>query len=165
MPGISDAIKREAAWLTSSGDGLPALLQVDGGPFKVVQARMPRTPPTRAAGLYLLPGNYTDDRWANQRKLATYSFRAAIYWPLGTTTVTANIAELEQDALDDAIGLVVERVRGLLGDHTHGGRFLAVAEAPARTEITVHYMPVENTAVDGLLRADVMWQAQDEAFI
>ncbi|WP_372672578.1 hypothetical protein [Amycolatopsis kentuckyensis] len=165
MPGIGDAIKREAEWLTSSGDGLPALLQADGGPFRIVQGRMPRTPSTRVAGLYLVPGNYTDARWANQRKLGTYSFRAAIYWPLGTTTVGANIAEVEQDALDEAIELLIDRVRDELGDHTHGGRFLAVAEAPAHAEIGVHYMPVENTAVDGLLRADVLWQAQDQAFI
>lgn len=165
MPGIEDAIPREAAWLQASGDGLPALQEAAGGPFKLVQARMPRTPSTRTCALYLTPGTYTDERWANARKLGTYNFRAAIYWPIGTTTIGTNIAEAEQDALDQAIGKLITRIRGFLFDHSHGGRFLAVAEAPAHPEIAVHYTPPEQTVADGLLRADVLWQAQDEFII
>jgi hypothetical protein len=60
VPGIGDAIKRESEWLTSSGDRLLALRQVDGCPFKVVQGWMPRMPSTCVTSLYLVPGNYAD---------------------------------------------------------------------------------------------------------
>ena len=46
----ADAVDREAAWLATSGDGLPALLVTAGGPFGVVQAYWPRTPGKRTAG-------------------------------------------------------------------------------------------------------------------
>lgn len=165
MAGIGDAVDREVAWLRSSGDGLPALLKADGGPFQVIQARNARTPQTRQSGLYLTPARVNDARWGNARKLATFSFRASLWWPVGVTTVGVGIAEVEQQALDEAIGLLIDRVRGLMGDHSHGGRFLAVAEAPASTEIDVQYTDPEQTLSDGVLRAQVLYQAQDQSFI
>jgi hypothetical protein len=165
VPSLADAITREAEWLRASGDGLPALLKEHGGPFEVVQGRFPRTPNTRQPRLFLVNGPYTDERWGNQRKLGTYSFRAAMWWPIGATVVSTDIAEREQQAFDEAIELVIERVRGFLHDHTHGGRFLAVAEAPVSSDITVQYAPPEQTVPDGFLKADVMYQAQDQFFV
>lgn len=163
---LADAITREVAWLTTTGDGLPALLRKDGGPFQLVQGYTPRTPATRQSAVYLGHGSYLDERWGGQRKLGTYSFRASLVWPIGTTTTGQGIAEAEALAFDTAIEALVERVRGALGDHTHGGRFLAVAEAPVHTGITVVYVPPEQTLVsDSTLRAEVTWQAQDQFFI
>jgi hypothetical protein len=162
---LADAITREAAWLNTFGDGLPALAAAQGGPFTVVQARMSRTPATRQTALYLTPAIYSEERWANFRRLGTYNFRAAVFWPIGSTTTGVTIAEVEQQALDDALELVVERIRGLLEDHTHGGRFLAVAEAPAHGGISVHYTDPAATLSEAMLRADVLYQAQDEFVI
>jgi hypothetical protein len=165
VASLADAIKREVEWLTTSGDGLPELLKADGGPFQIVQGFTARTPNQRASAVYLGHGTYTDERWANQRKLGTYQFRAVLVWPVGGTTIGASIAEQEQQAFDDAIELLIERVRGEMFDHTHGGRFLAVAEAPVHPGITVHYAPPEQTLADGVLRAEVQYQAQDEFLI
>ncbi|MFD1145974.1 hypothetical protein [Saccharothrix hoggarensis] len=165
MPGLADAINREADWLRTHGDELPALLKEHGGPFEVVQGRSMRSPNTRKQALYLTHATYSDSRWGNARKLGTYSFRLAVHWPVGSTVTSIDIAEREQQALDEALELVVARIRGLMGDHTHGGRFLAVAEAPVDSTINVQYEPPEKTLPEGVLRAEVLYQAQDQAFI
>lgn len=159
----ADAVAREAAWLAASADGLPALMKSAGGPFDVVQAYWPRTPHHRQSGVYVLRHSLHESRLSNQRKLDHYEFRLKLWWPVGSTTTASGIAENEQAAFDAAIDLVVQRVRGYVADHTHGGRFLAVAEAPEHTRIAVHFHDPEATATasPACLRAEVTYPADD----
>jgi hypothetical protein len=159
--GTADACDREAAWLSSSGDGLPALTTAAGGPFGVVQAYWPRTPGRRTQGqLYVLRNTIEERRFANQRVMVTYSFQLKLVWPLSKGTGSA---EDEQRAFDTAIELVLTRVRAYRGDKTHGGRFLAVAEDPRA--VRVAFEPPEQTILtDTELRATVTYTAQDPDF-
>lgn len=160
----ADAVAREAAWLAAYNvsDGLPALLKSAGGPFDVVQGYRRRTPNTREASLYLRRAHIRDARWASPRKIPSYTFMADLSWPLGTTSTGANIAETEQQAFDNAIELVIRRIRGLLFDHTHGGAFLSVAEAPTNTEISVTFHDPEQTmATLNALKAEITYFADD----
>lgn len=129
----------EAEWLTASGDGLPALLAADGGPWDVIQAYWPRTPAVRQRVIYVMRGQLDEDRVANQRKRQAHAFRLRLEWPIGSSTTAIGLWESEQEALDNAVELLVERIRGQLRDHSHGGRFLSVAEAPSPPRITVQF--------------------------
>lgn len=162
MPA-SDAVAREVAWLSTAGDGLPALL-APAGPWSIVQGYRSRTPSTRLSGIYLLRTGYTEERWGNQRKIVRYSFLADLVWPVGSTTTGTLIWETEQAALDAAVDLLVQRIRGPLFDHTHGGRFLSSAEAPDPARISVSFSDPDQTATasPATLRASVRWEADDE---
>jgi hypothetical protein len=160
-PTTANAVDREVAFLTTTGDGLPALLTAAGGPFAVVQGYWPRTPNTNVTALYLRRSRIVDERWTNQRKKPRYSFTARLEWRIGSTSTAAGIAEAEQRALDAAIELVVERVRGLVGDHSHGGMFLSVAEAPVPPQIDVSFVDPEQTLPQRYLRADMTYFADD----
>jgi hypothetical protein len=157
----ADACDREAAWLSSSGDGLPALVATAGGPFGLVQAYWPRTPGRRTQGqLYVLRNNLEERRFANQRVMVTYAFQLALVWPLQKGTGSA---EDEQRAFDTAIDLVLTRVRGYRGDKTHGGRFLSAAEDPRMVRV-VFDPPGHTIVADTELRASVTYTAQDPDF-
>jgi len=161
--GVStaDVCDREAAFLASSGDGLPALVASAGGPFGVVQAYHPRTPGRRTQGqLYVMRGTIRETRFANQRVMATYQLRLDLVWPLQKGTGSA---EDEQRAFDAAIDLVLARVRAYRGDKTHGGRFLAVAEDPREVHVTFD-PPDRSIRDDSELRAFVTYSAQDADF-
>ena len=164
----ADAVDREVTFLTASGDGLPALQSSANppGPWNIIQAYWPRTPATRQSGLYVLRPQLADDRWTNQRKLAQYDFRIRAIWPIGGTTTSSGIGEQEQRALDAAIDLLIQRIRGTLGDHSHGGQFMSVAEAPAPERITVRFDDPETTmAASSTLRAEITYSAHDQAVI
>lgn len=124
-PTSADAVTRETAWLSASGDGLPALLATAGGPFDTIQGYWPRTPNTEQRGLYVMRQRTRQVRFANVRQMDKYMFRLRIWWPL---LDGAGSAESEQQALDNAIEMVIVRVGGQQFDKTHGGRFLSVAE-------------------------------------
>lgn len=130
--GLDSAVAREAAWLSASGDGLPALLATAGGPFDAVQGYMPRTPAARQTQLWVLRRGVATRRFSNHRRIATHTFVVSLWWPIGSSAASGStsLAEDEQAAFDAALALVVARVEGLPGDKTHGGRFLSVAEAP-----------------------------------
>lgn len=166
----NDAVAREAAWLAAytPADGLPALLTANGGPFDVVQAYIPRTPNTRQSGVYVDRGPFTDVRTANQRKMSRYRFELLCVWPIGKTTATGS-AETEQQNFDNAIELLIQRIRGLIGDHTHyttAGSFLSVAEAPAPSEITVVPASAAQTmAASASLQKTVSYYADDHETI
>lgn len=161
MSDSSDAVDREAAWLATSGDGLPALLATVGGPFVVVQAYRPRTPTRRAQGqLYVMRGRIQQKRITNQRVMNHYAFRLELVWPLAKGTGSA---EDEQRAFDAAVELLLVRVLGFPLDKTHGGRFLSVAELPR--EVDVVFTPPERTITpDAELTATVTYSAQDQDF-
>jgi hypothetical protein len=157
----ADACTKEAAWLSTSGDGLPALLAKAGGPFEVVQAYRPRTPARRKHGqLYVLRRRIRETRFANQRRMAHHSFFLDIVWPLQSGSGNA---ETEQAALDAAVELVLLRIGGYPGDKTHGGRFLAVAENPREVDVTFHD-PATTLTGDAELRAEITYNADDQDF-
>lgn len=157
----NDAVSRETAWLTTINDGLPALLSSAGGPWDVIQAYMPRTPQKQKTQLYVLRQQLVTRRFSQQRRLATHHFHLSLVWPLGATTTGVPLLEAEQQALDNAISLLVQRIEGTVSDKTHGGRFLSVAEAPNGTSIDVTFEDPARTLADGRLLASVTYVADD----
>lgn len=155
--GPEDAVDREAAWLTTSGDGLPDLLADVGGPWDNIQAYWSRTPATRQKSVYVLRRTIRDQRTANIRRTPTYEFLLKIVWPISTST---GAAEKEQRALDAAVGLLLKRIDGPLMDKTHGGRFLSVAENPRYVDVTF-LDPEQTLSQVAALRAEVMYSADD----
>jgi hypothetical protein len=154
----ADAVAREAAWLSTSGDGLPALLTSAGGAFGLVQGYWPRTPGKRNNGqLYVLRKTLRERRFANQRRLPQYEFLLKLVWPL---TSGAGNAEADQQAFDTAVESVLTRIGGFRGDKTHGGRFRSVAEDPP--EVNVRFDPPEHTLPpDAAFFAEIDYWADD----
>lgn len=173
MTDSSDAVQREADWLDgvaltspTTGQTLPALLKANGGPFDVVQAYPTRTPRTTQNRLYVTRARIQNHRVAQQRIRNSHDFRLKLYWKLGSTTTAPGIAEEELQAFDNAIELLLQRVRAFRDDHTHGGRFLSVAEADGRAEIDVQYGDSEaELANGGLFTAIVTYSADDPEII
>lgn len=166
MTNNADAVTREAAFLSTSGDGLPALLRSAGGPWDIVAGYWPRTPATRQTGIYLMRATLVGARFSNQRRIETHDFRGKLRWPIGATTTSVGIWENEQAAFDAAIQLLTQRIYGYLGDHTHGNRFLSVAEAPEPGRVTVHFDDPEHTTAQSpaLLSATISYSADDPDF-
>lgn len=157
-----DAVQREANWLNRYGDGLPALTAAQGGPWDVVQAYWPRTPNYNLNGVYVTRHRLLDVRISNQRKRPGHAFRLKLFWRVGSTTTGMGLAEAEQQAFDFAIDLLLQRIRGYLGDKTHGGQFLSVGETPGREpEISVDFDAPETTLDRGFLSGTVMYSADD----
>jgi hypothetical protein len=163
---VTSPTDREVAWLVATDDGLPALRRADGGPWDVVQGYATRTPSTRQTGIYLLRRGMSETRLSNQRKIQTHQFRGKLWWPIGASTTSTGLWEDEQRAFDDAIDLLVARIRGTVGDHTHGGGFLSVAEAPQNTSISVAFVDPDQTlsSSPACLRADISYSADDRDF-
>jgi hypothetical protein len=155
--GTADAVDREVAWLTTSGDGLPDLLADVGGPWDNIQAYWPRTPATRQKSIYVMRRGFRDERTANVRRMPTYQFALKIVWPLSSGSGSA---ETEQRALDAAIDLLLQRIDGPMLDKTHGGRFLSVAENPRYVDVTF-VDPEQTIAATASLRAEVAYSADD----
>ena len=163
----ADAVAREAEWLRTSGDGLPALLTEDGGPWDLVQAYAPRTPPERKASLYVMRRGFHTRRWSQQRRMAGYDFHLVCLWPIGQTTVGVDMAENEQAAFDQALMLLVERIEGYVDDKSHGARFLAVAEGDASnsTRIEVEFQDPGESLSDAFLAATITYSADDTDYV
>ena len=157
----ADAADREAAWLNTAGDGLAVLPTAAGGPWKVVQAYWPGLRwATQQTGIYLLRRHLADDRAASLRIRDSYEFVLKLVWPV--LNVTAPLAETEQRRFDAAIELLIQRIRGPVGDKTHGGRFLSVGEVPREQPVTVMFDDPEVTiSADKTLRANCTYYADD----
>lgn len=161
----ADAVDREAAWLAaySASDGLPGLLTAYGGPFDVVQARMPRTPAQRRRALYVLRPTIRVERYGFNRKINHYAFILRIFWPQSSAT---GQAESVQAALDRAVDQVIQRINGPLAlplDKTHGARFLSVAENP--TEIGVDFSdPLASITAKADLECTITYQADHQDY-
>lgn len=153
----ADAVTRETAWLKTSGDGLPALLASAGGPFDNVQAYFPRTPSMEQRSLFVMRQRINQPRVANVRLRSQYPFLLRIWWPLLSADGSA---EEEQQALDDAVELVVARVSGPEFDKTHGGRFLSVAENPRLIDVNFHD-PMVTLMRSNMLLCDITYSADD----
>lgn len=153
------AVAREAAWLAgyNPSDGLPALLKSRGGPFDIVQPYWPRTPAARRSSLYVMRRNIQSVRTANIRTMDRYQFVLRIVWPVSSRS---GGAEVVQQALDDAVELVLQRVGGLFMDKTHGGRFLSVAENPPQSD-TDFLDPESSITANADLRVDISYWADD----
>lgn len=157
----ADAVARETAWLTTSGDSLPALLAADGGKWDVVQAYAPRAGATgmRKNQIWVLRRTLRIERFGDIRRMAHYEFELILSWALSSRTGSA---ESDQSAFDAAVDDVLVRIGGPLMDKTHGGRFLSVAEDPTRIEVT--FVPPEQTMTDAVFRAHVTYNADDFDF-
>ncbi|MFF3151806.1 hypothetical protein [Streptomyces sp. NPDC057910] len=156
----ADAVDREVAWLTSSGDGLPALLVAAGGPWGNVQAYQPRTPGKRSTNIFVLRRQIHEKRFANVRRMPTYEFVLKLIWPLSSGQ---GIAEADQRAFDAAVDLVLTRIGGLVGDKSHGGRFLSVAENPEY--VNVRFTDPEQTLSVAEFRAEITYHADDTELV
>jgi hypothetical protein len=127
------AVARETAWLNTIGDGLPALPASAGGPWQIIQGYWPRTPATNKTGIYVRRATLADNRASNQRIRPRYDMLLVLVWPV-IVTGTA-LLETAQADLDAATDLLVQRIRGPLGDKTHGGRFLSAGEVPRVVQV------------------------------
>lgn len=171
----SDACDREAAWLSLPGtaaDGLPSLLVIDGGPWDVVQAYVPRTPAVRKGQVFVTRSTMVLERLANVRSIFAYDFVLKLRWPLSNG---AGNAESDQRAFDVAIHQLCMRIRGIGpnqpggSDKTHNGAFLQVAEGSEVTHtmpgIRVQFVDPEQTITSGVdFQATVMYAADDRDF-
>lgn len=156
---FSDAVDREVAWLITTGDGLPALRTVDGGPFQILQARWPRIPSTSKTQLYVLRSpvaSYKIERFAAIRSAPVTGFMLSLHWPM---TQGTGSAEAEQALFEQAIDSVLTRVLGFQGDKSHGGRFLSVGEDHGG--ITVNYDDVEQAMGSRVFKATITYSADD----
>jgi hypothetical protein len=154
----ADAVAREAAWLNTIGDSLPSLPASAGGPWEIVQAYQPRTPPANKTAIYVLRGRLLDVRASNQRIRPRYEMRLRLVWPVVVTGT--GLLETAQADMDGAVDLLVQRVRGPLGDKTHGQRFLSAGENPRL--VTVQWDPPELAmAAHKQLTADMLYSVDD----
>lgn len=158
----ADAVDRETAWLATAGDGLPALLKASGGPFDDVHAYYPRTPKMTARTLYVLRQRLGQNRFGAQRIISKYPMRLIVWWPMLGGKGFDGSAEAEQRALDAAIDLVLQRITGPVGDKTHGGRFLSVAEEPR--QLDGDFNDPTETISQGYLRVDLTYSIDDFEF-
>lgn len=159
----ADAPAREAAWLATSGDGLPALLQTAGGPWQTIQAYWPRTPDHMAKSVFVLRHQTANTRFANVRKLNRYVFRLICWWPMVNPNGDAQQAQADFDA---ALDLLLQRIAGPVLDKTHGGRFLSVGEtAEHGGTISIDYHdPVQTLASGNFLVAEITYGADDNDY-
>jgi hypothetical protein len=159
----STVVTRETAWLTTSGDGLPALLATAGGPFDIVQAYLPRLPvPGRKHCLFVIRQGFVEDRFASPRVMDRHGIELRIVWyTAGSSTVP--LLETEQRHLDGAVEAVRARILGPLGDKTHGGSFLSAAEVPRTVEVRFED-PDVTFKQDASLRASILYFVDDFDF-
>lgn len=167
MPLTADSstvVTREAAWLATSGDGLPALLSSAGGPFDIVQAYLPRLPvPGRKRCLYVIRQGFVEDRFASPRAMDKHGIELRIDWPVAGSSTTP-LLETEQQHLDTAIEAVRLRILGPLGDKTHGGRFLSAAEVPRTVEVRFEDPQVTFAKDSAKLLASILYFVDDFDF-
>lgn len=125
---------REAAWLSTTTDSLPVLI-APGGPWEVLQAFDPVAHRrTQETTILVIAARVSDQRVSNQRIRPQYEITLDVTWPVRNPAPP--IAEGEMQRLKNAVDLVLQRIRGPVGDKTHGGRFLSVAEVPAMATVT-----------------------------
>jgi hypothetical protein len=109
-------------------------------------------------------GNVQQIRVASQRVRPRYPMKLELHWPVRTISPgSSSIAATEQQNFDDAIELLRQRVAGPLGDKSHGGRFLAAAEAAkGQVAIDVQYeKPADTIPAAKELRAVMAYYIDD----
>lgn len=155
----ADAVARETAWLQSFGDGLPALGTPEG-PWANIQGYVPRVAPKKKSGIYVTRGNFKVVRFSNVRSMPSYTFVLKLIWPL-----SSGVGSAENDAqqFDAAIDLLLQRIYGPIGDKTHGGRFLAVAESPKWVDVT-YSDQLTTVSANADFQAEITYGADDNEF-
>lgn len=152
--GYGDAVAREVAWLTAdlSAFSIGPLLDDQGGPFAVIKG-FGRSAKARVQGrtLFVSRERVTEVRFDIQHKQHVHQLRLKIGWPIRSTTQETDLA-----ALDNALELLLTRVRGPFGDKTHGGRFLQVAEGDEGTSPLIQVEYDEPELVDDNTRSEVI---------
>jgi hypothetical protein len=145
--GTDSAVARETAWLQTSGDSLPALLAINGGPWQVIDAYVQGAATrTQKPAIYVTRGKAEQLRVGNQRVRPRYPMRLELYWPVLTINPgSSSIAATEQQNLDNAIEMLRQRVTGPPGDKSHGGRFLSAAEVKGAPGFDVTFEPASVT--------------------
>jgi hypothetical protein len=143
----ADVCSREAAWLNTTGDALPSLPSIAGGPWDVIDAYVQAAATrTQATAIYVMRGNVQQIRVANQRIRPRYPMRLELHWPVRVISPGgSSIAATEQQNFDDAIELLRQRITGPLGDKSHGGRFLSAAEVKGMPGFNVQFEPAQQT--------------------
>jgi len=118
----ADAVTREAAWFQAVGVvGLPDVAGV-GGQFDVVDA-YPRRLAQAPRQCWLYRHGATDHPEARTRgRMLHHHFMAIVWWP---RRLGAERAMTEQQSMDNAIDVVVQRARGIPSDTSHGGAFFS----------------------------------------
>jgi hypothetical protein len=161
--GTDTVVTRETAWLRIATDSLPALLVANGGPWGVIQAYWARTPHTQVPQLYVTRSGFEDFHPMSQRYRPQHEIVLHLVWPVRQTS--SPLAEQEQQALDTAIDLIIQRVRGPLGDKTHGGAFLSAGQVPDSPPPVVRFGDAE-TSIDAskALRATITYRVDDLEF-
>lgn len=125
MP-YADALAVEEAWFTSPLVGVPVLVAEDGGPFDIVAAQVRRLSQARRQ-LFLGHGPTTSARGSKTGdRFVTHEVVALVFW---SAPGAGGRAHEDQASLDEATERVLARVRGPVGDYTHGGRWWSVGEA------------------------------------
>jgi hypothetical protein len=89
--------------------------------------------------------------------MAKYEFLLRLVWPLNSGSGNA---ENDQQAFDNAIDLVLQRIGGFTGDKSHGGRFLSVGEDPDEVDIAFD-PPWQTVTADAVFRAEITYWADD----
>jgi hypothetical protein len=156
MSSTADVVARETAWLNASGDGLPALSADFGGPFQVISGYWPRIPASMKTSLYVVRGQISEDRTAHVRVMARHRITVHALWPLNNS---GGSAEQDQADFDAAIDMLLTRIRGFPGDHSHGGRFLSAGEHPGM--VTVSFTAASDTVTLGVFKAAVTFTVDD----
>lgn len=128
MPGIADAVAREAAWFAAdlSAKGIPHLLKAgaNDGPFGIVGS-YPRRLTQKTHQLYVWREAITQTRRGSGMHELRHFLVATVLW---AQTASAERAFEDQARLDDALSRIFARVQGA-GDRSHGGRFTSVGAA------------------------------------
>lgn len=156
----ADALTREAAWLSAdlSANGIPPLLTGVGdgtGPFGVVAAygrRLAQQP----SQLYVCRDPYTE-RSMEARGQWRESMHGIVLLILWQRQTSGTQLEVDQQLLDNAVERILDRVRGLPGDHSHGGRFFSVAEDANGIRVDYPDPRTLDATVDAPLAAGSAW--------
>lgn len=131
------------------------------GPFDRGQGYVTRTE-ARERALYLIRARTTEDRYgAGGTKVWRHDLVIFAEWSFESATGSL---EAEQQAFDTAIAAVMARIRGPIGDKSHGGQFVAVGEGDTgRDLIDVQFTdPRQDMGKRQPLEARILYPAYDE---
>lgn len=159
-PQYDTAVTREAAWMTTDPPAgwaaAPPLMKATGGYFDIGQGYL-RSITKSGRNLYVLRESTAEARLAfGGMKEWRHHMLVIVYWSIESHT---GQLEVEEQANDTAIAAVLTRIRGPLGDHSHGGAFVGVAED--QSEIRVEAQNYVPNLEAGLIETHIRYIATD----
>lgn len=165
MPSTASACDREAAWLSSYGDGLPALLKANGGHWDLIQAYWPGAHLDKhKRAVYVTRQRLSDRKSGGIRVMPRHTFTLRLWWPVKSAgaSVGKGLAETEQRTLDLACADLLLRIRGFVLDKSHGARFLSAGQTPTGADVEIAWDDAEATIpVHRALIAQCVYFADD----